>query len=145
MFSKGIDARLFVGAADEALADLTELADVSDVDIPMPVDMADTTTRAGRGWKSQTPTTGDIEITFTLKHSDDTQTQLLLTAARSRSKIALAALSGELATTGSEGPYGHFVVSSLTRNEQNSGVIEYAVSLVLQEFLEWIEDGAEAV
>lgn len=72
-------------------------------------------------------TDGTVEFEMLVDKSNS-EYSILSTAFFAKSEIAIMALDGDKATTGSEGIAGNFVLTNFTRNEQDQEAITYSVT-----------------
>lgn len=134
----GDQAKLYYHAtAATALLSMTELSAVKDVNVGGTRGLADITTRANSGWRSQAPTLGDLTITFTLLWSESTAAIAIKDAFTNRTTLDFAALTGPRDVAGHEGPRGTFFISEFTRDEPLEDGITYSVTAVMKTFIDW--------
>lgn len=144
-FELGMNGKLYEGAEDAALADMSEVTNARDVTVTLDTGEADVTTRGNSGWRATTATLRGCTIEFeAVWKSDDTVMEAIRDAYLGGNLLAFAALTGAVDTAGSEGPKGNFAISNFSRSEALEEAIMLNVTLTLAEFDEWVEDGVEA-
>ena len=141
----GMDAKLYEGAADAALAALTEVDNVKDVTVSLETGEADVTTRGNSGWRATASTLKDCTVEFTMQWKPgDTAFEAIKNAFLDSTTVRLAPLTGARGAENSEGPFGNYSITNFSRNEPLEESITVSVTAKLAEFEEWIEDGVEA-
>ena len=146
VWKMGKDAKAFQGAADGALATLAEIPDISDLTLTLDSTEANVSTRGGKGWAGTMQGLKSCSAEFDmLCNPGDTVYEAIRDAYLNGGHLAMAFLTGPLATAGSEGPKGDFSVTQFTRAEQLAEGITHSVVCKMTVFDEWIEDGAAAV
>ncbi|MGI6273728.1 MAG: phage tail tube protein [Anaerohalosphaeraceae bacterium] len=137
-FILGMNAKLYQGAAGVAVADMTENGNVKDVTLNLEAGEADVTTRANSGWRATAPTLRECTCEFEMIWKPgDTQFQAIKTAFLTAATIALAVLTGDKATAGSEGPAGDWSITNFSRNEALEEAVTVSVTAKLASFTEW--------
>jgi hypothetical protein len=113
-----------------APSNLDEIVNVKDLSLSLSTDKADVTTRGNNGWKATEPTLKDGTINFQMVFdSSDADFTALQRAFLNNTVIALAALSGDKATVGSQGLWADFKVSNFTKSENLTEAQMYDVEL----------------
>jgi len=139
-FILGMNAKIYQGPAGTDLATLTEMANVKDVTLNLEAGEADVTTRANQGWRATAPTlrecTAEFEMLWKL---GDAGFDAIKTAFLTSATLALAVLTGEKATSGTEGPRGDFSITNFSRNEPLEEGVTVSVTAKLAKFTEWVE------
>ena len=141
----GRNAKLYADAsADETLANLTEIPDVSDVDLSMDSTVDDTTTRADAGWDTEAQASRMLSVTGTVVFTvGDAAVNLLRTSYLAGSTITVAALTGAFGVAGSEGPRFNGVVTKWMRNEPGKGAVKISFEIKIKGFLAYeVEAGS---
>ncbi|MCC7350215.1 MAG: hypothetical protein IT446_06565 [Phycisphaerales bacterium] len=139
-FLLGMNAKIYQGAADAALSTLTEMSNVRDVTLTMEAGEADVTTRANSGWRATAPTLRECTAEFEmLWKPGDAGFDAIKTAFLSAGTLRLAILTGEKATTGSEGPLGNFSITNFSRSEPLEEGVTVSVTAKLAKFDSWVE------
>lgn len=134
MGKTGLNFKLYAGAAGTAAASLTEVTIARDVTVNHSAGTADMSTR-GKKYRVQDVTLNELTIDFELLYEEgDAQYELIRDAYHAQDPIALAALSGPVATTGSEGPYGDFKITNFSRSEPLEDGATISVTAVLYDF-----------
>lgn len=138
-FPLGAKAKLYYGEAGVALSNLTELDNVKDVTVNMDKGSADTTTRANQGFRSETPTLKEVQIECEIQFKiNDAAYSALRNAWLNDTPLRLAALTGDRATTGSEGPMGDFGIKTFNRSEPLEDTIKVSVTATLMVWDSWV-------
>ena len=141
----GMDAKLYEGAADAALAALTEVDNVKDVTVSLETGEADVTTRGNSGWRATASTLKGCTVEFTMQWKPgDTAFEAIKDAFLASTTVRLAPLTGARGAEYCEGPFGNYSITNFSRNEPLEESITVSVTAKLSEFEEWITDGAEA-
>jgi len=139
-FLLGMNAKIYQGAAGAALVDLTEMDNVKDVSLTLEAGEADVTTRANQGWRATAPTLRECTAEFEmLWKPGDAGFEAIKTAYLSSDTLRLAVLTGEKATSGTEGPLGDFSITNFSRNEPLEEAVMVSVTAKLAEFDQWVE------
>lgn len=141
----GMNAKLFAAAAGTALASCVEVDNVKDVSLSLEAGEADVTTRANSGWRAVAATLREASVDFEMvwKANDTTGFDLFQTAYLTGLNVSMAVLSGDLSTSGSDGPYGDWSVTNFSRSEPLEGAITASVACKMAAWDAWISDGAE--
>lgn len=143
-FRLGMNAKVFMGAEDAALAILDELSNVKDVTLDVTTGEADVTTRANSGWSATAPTLKAATATFQMQWKPtDALYDTIRTAFLTEGLLSMAFLTGALSTADSDGPYGNWGITGWSRSEPLEGAIVVDVTAKLAAFDAWIKDGAE--
>jgi len=139
-FILGMNAKIYQGPAGTDLATLTEMANVKDVTLSLEAGEADVTTRANQGWRATAPTLRECTAEFEmLWKPGDAGFDAIKTAFLTSATLALAVLTGEKATSGTEGPRGDFSITNFSRNEPLEEGVTVSVTAKLAKFTEWVE------
>ena len=139
-FLLGMNAKIYQGAAGADLATLTEMSNVKDVTLNLEAGEADVTTRANQGWRATAPTLRECTAEFEmLWKPGDTGFEAVKTAFLTAGTIALAVLTGDKATSGTEGPRGDFSITNFSRNEPLEEGVTVSITAKLAVFAEWVE------
>ncbi len=139
-FVLGMNAKVYQGAAGVDLASQNEITNVKDVTLNLEAGEADVTTRANGGWRGTAATLRDCTVEFEMLYEPgNTQYEAMKTAFLSSGTVALAALTGEKATSGSEGPRGDFSITNFSRSEPLEEGVMVSVTAKLAKFEEWVE------
>lgn len=139
-FILGMNAKIYQGPTGTDLTTLTEMSNVKDVTLTLEAGEADVTTRANQGWRATAPTLRECTAEFEmLWKQGDTGFDAIKTAFLTSSTIALAVLTGEKATSGTEGPRGDFSITNFSRNEPLEEGVTVSVTAKLATFAEWVE------
>ena len=139
----GKDCKVYYGAADTALASLTELTVVRSVSLSGETGEADVTTRAAAGWRLLAPTlrslSADIEVLF---KPGDAGYEYLRGAWVAGTAIALAILTGAKDAATSEGPRGNWGIFNFSRTEELEEGVVVSFTAKLTEYAEWVDAGS---
>jgi len=139
-FLLGMNAKIYQGPEGSALGALTEADNVKDVTLTLEAGEADVTTRANQGWRATAPALRDCSAEFEmLWKPGDPAFEAIKTAYLSSTPLRLAVLTGEAATSGTEGPLGDFSITNFSRNEPLEEAVMVSVTAKLAEFEEWVE------
>ena len=139
-FLLGMNAKVYQGPAGTALGSLTEMDNVKDVSLTLEAGEADVTTRANQGWRATAPTLRECTAEFEmLWKPGDPGFEAIKTAFLSSAPLRLAVLTGESATSGTEGPLGDFSITNFSRNEPLEEAVMVSVTAKLAEFDQWVE------
>ncbi len=139
-FLLGKDAKLYFGASGATYSAMTEIANVRDLTLDLSAGEADVTTRGNFGWKATAATLRECTATFDmLWKPSDPAFAAIRNAFLNSTKIALAVLSDDRATTGAEGPEGDFSITQFSRNEPMAEGVTVSVTAKLATFRQWVE------
>jgi len=139
-FILGMNAKIYQGPTGTDLASLTEMSNVKDVTLNLEAGEADVTTRANQGWRATAPTLRECTAEFEmLWKPGDAGFDAIKTAFLTSATLALAVLTGEKATSGTEGPRGDFSITNFSRNEALEEGVTVSVTAKLAKFTEWVE------
>lgn len=104
--------------ATGAAPDLVEITNVRDATINLETGEADTTTRGNSGWRSTEATLRDGSVEFEMVwDSSDAAFTAIKNAYFNATTIALAALTGDSATAGSEGLWADFSITNFSQTQ----------------------------
>ena len=139
-FILGMNAKIYQGPTGTDLATLAEMSNVKDVTLNLEAGEADVTTRANQGWRATAPTLRECTAEFEmLWKPGDAGFDAIKTAFLTSATIALAVLTGDKATSGTEGPRGDFSITNFSRNEPLEEGVTVSVTAKLATFAEWVE------
>jgi predicted secreted protein len=122
----GMDCKLYYAAsnladvqdATIAAATWVEVTNVVDVTLNLEKGEADVTTRSSGGWRAALGTLKEGSIEFEMRwNTGDAFFTAIKTAWLAGTYIAIAAMDGAVATTGSTGLVGNFSVIGFSRSE----------------------------
>ena len=136
----GMTAALYVRAATgetptTLVGDL--LDDVGDVTMNTSSGLADVTSRANSGWRSQCATLRDLSVDITYKYKGvDTQLTALRTAYFTSALVDASILTAKAGAY--EGLVGRFAVTSFGLGQPLEEGQEFTISLTLNDFGAWI-------
>lgn len=105
-----------------APGNLTEMSKLTDVTMNLEKNEVDVSTRGNNGWEAilSALRKASCELKFVYDTSDTTQ-QTILSAWLTDANVALALLDGASSTTGTQGLWADFTVSSVTKEEGKDG------------------------
>lgn len=139
MSELGINAKIYFGDADAALSAQTEMDNVTDVDLEMIANEADTSTRANSGWATSRATMKEATLSFDMMfESGDAGFTAIRTAYLGGTTLALTPLTGDKDVANNEGPRGNWSITTFTRTEPLQEVIKYSITAKMSEFAEWV-------
>jgi hypothetical protein len=146
----GLDAKLYrsaslLAAADAAAANgatWLEVEAVKDITLDVSSGEADVSSRTST-WKEYRSTLKDasLEVTMPVKPGD-TDFAAIRDAWVARTPIALAVMSGPIATTGEEGAVGNWTVVSLSREEPLEDAQMYSLTIRPASQMQWFVKAA---
>lgn len=126
----GYQCKLYFDTASYASPVWSEVTNCRDATLNLEVADADVTTRGNNGWKATIPTLKDASIDFgMIMDSTDTNFTTVRQAFINGTPIYVAAMTGGIAVTGSEGLWALMMVSKFTRNEQLTEAVTFDVTL----------------
>jgi len=144
-FKLGMNGKLYYSAspAGAAATFTTELKKVKDVDINMPKDDTDVTTRDNEGWHQTLSTLRNCEITFDMPIDTADAGYAAVRAAwlANGGTIGIAALTGPKDEAGTEGIVGDFTVSDFSIGQPLTEAQTAHVVLKIFKFKEWYVKG----
>jgi hypothetical protein len=115
-----------------------EIDNVRDLTLNLETGEADITTRANNGWRATAATLKDGSIEFEmLWDTGDAAFEALKEAWASSGEIALAAMDGPIAESGSEGLAGNFTVTNFSRSEPLEEGVTVSVTVKPSSFTQW--------
>jgi len=133
---------LLTGEAGGEPGDLTwnEIDNVRDLTLNLETGEADVTTRGNAGWRATATTLKDGSIEFEMVwETGDAAFDAIKDAWLNDSEIALAAMDGDIATTGSEGLVSNFVITNFSRSEPLEEGVTVSVTAKPSSHTEWYE------
>ncbi len=134
----GMNAKIYQGVAGAALIALTEMDNVRDVTVTLEAGEADITTRANSGWRATAPTLKECNLEFEMVwQPGDTGFDAVKTAYLTNTTICLAALDGDRAVSGNQGPRGDFSITNFSRSEALEEAITVSVTAKLAVYHDW--------
>ena len=103
-YKLGVDAKLYLNTGTFAAPVWSEVTNARDVTVPLEASEADASRRGGGGFKEYLPGLIDAGIEFDLLYdSADPNFATLRTAFFARAPIDVAAVDGDITTTGTQG------------------------------------------
>ncbi len=140
-FLLGVNAKLYRGAEDTALAALTLCDNVADLTLNLPKGTWDATTRKNAGYTSDPGALKSVAVEFTMVFEPgEADYEAMRDAYLDNSRLCLAILTGENDAE-AEGPRGNFEVVNFVRNEPIAGGITINVTCNMVEFIEYVDEG----
>ncbi|MFO7958997.1 MAG: phage tail tube protein [Candidatus Brocadiia bacterium] len=117
-----------------------EVGNVRDLTLNLETGEADVTTRANNGWRATAATLKDGSLEFEmLWDTGDAAFAALKDAWAGGGEIALAAMDGDIQTSGNEGLAGNFSVTNFSRNEPLEEGVTVSVTVKPSSQTEWYE------
>lgn len=117
-----------------------EADNVRDLTLNLETGEADVTTRANNGWRATAATLKDGSLEFEmLWDTGDAAFAALKDAWAGSDEIALAAMDGDIDTSGNEGLAGNFSVTNFSRNEPLEEGVTVNVTVKPSSQTEWYE------
>ena len=140
----GMEAKLYFDATPLADgpsgATWTELTLAKDVTLNLDAGESDVTTRGNAGWRATRAALRAGSIEFELAwDASDTGLEAIRDAYLGGNEIALAAMDGNVATVGSEGLAGNFVITAFNRGEPLEDAITVSVTAKPSSKTQWYE------
>jgi len=148
MAKRGMDCKfyysdtLLTGQAGGLPSDLTwnEVSNVRDLTINLETGEADVTTRANNGWRQTLGTLKDGSLEFEMVwDSSDAAFTALKDAWLNGTEIALAAMDGDIQTSGNQGLVSNFSVTNFSRSEPLEEGVTVSVTVKPSSYTEWYE------
>lgn len=137
----GTDCVVYYGNAQAASGSLVELQGIRNVSLNQTGSEADLTVRGSR-WKRTAITMNDISVDIELLYEkENVGLAKLRDAYLAGSGVELAILTGDIATSGTEGPKGEFRVASFNRGEGTENPVTVSVGCRLYDFDTYLEIG----
>ena len=134
------DTLLDGGANTPDTVSWNEISNVRDLTLNLETGEADITTRASSGWRATAATLKDGSIEFEmLWDTGDSAFDAIRNAWSGGSEIALAAMDGDVATSGSEGLVGNFTVTNFSRSEPLEEGVTVSVTVKPSSQTQWYE------
>jgi len=143
-FVLGMDCKLYFDPAPLAGAPSTgtwtELTNAKDVTVNLETGEADITTRANSGWRATAATLKDGSIEFEMVwRPGDAGFDAIQTAWANSAEIALAAMDGDITTSGNQGLAGNFTVTNFSRSEPLEEAVTVSITLKPSSYTTWYE------
>ena len=143
-FVLGMDCKLYFDSTPLAGAPSTgtwtELTNAKDVTVNLETGEADITTRANSGWRATAATLKDGSIEFEMVwRPGDAGFDAIQTAWANSAEIALAAMDGDITTSGNQGLAGNFTVTNFSRSEPLEEAVTVSVTLKPSSYTTWYE------
>ena len=121
-----------------ALATWVEIANIKDLTLSGESGEADVTTRAAVDWRQTLATFKEGGLEFEMMwEPGDAAFEAMLTAWLTNGQIALAAMDGDIAASGSQGLVSNFSVPKFTRNEPLEEGVTASVTVKPASQTEW--------
>jgi len=140
----GMDCKLYYDstplAGPPSGGSWTEMPNAKDVTLNLETGEADITTRANNGWRATAATLKDGSIEFEmLWDPNDAGFTAIQTAWANAAEIAMAAMDGAIATSGSQGLASNFTVTNFSRNEPLEEAVTVSVTIKPSSYTTWYE------
>lgn len=130
----GLEMKLYVGDAGTAIGALDEVENCRDVNINGTTGTADGSVR-GKKYRVNETTLGELTLDIEMKYvPGDDEYELMRDAWLDKEPIALAALSGPNDESGSEGPYGDWIITSFGRPEPLEDIVVVNITAELHDY-----------
>ena len=141
-YKLGMDCKLYYDSTPLAGAPSTgtwtEMSNTKDVTLNLETGEADITTRANSGWRATAATLKDGSIEFEmLWDPNDAGFAALQTAWANSAEIALAAMDGDIITSGSQGLASNFTVTNFSRSEPLEEAVTVSVTVKPSSYTAW--------
>ena len=118
----------------------SEIDDIKDLTLNLETGEADVTTRGNNGWRATLATLKDGSIEFEmLWDTADAGFSALQTAWANGDEIALAAMDGDISTSGNEGLAGNFTITNFSRSEPLEEGVSVSVTAKPSSETDWYE------
>jgi hypothetical protein len=118
----------------------TEQSNVKDLTLNLETGEADATTRGNNGWRATLATLKEGSIEFEmLWDSADSGFTAIKDAWLNSAEIAMAAMDGDIATSGNQGLASNFTVTNFSRNEPLEEAITVNVTVKPSSQTDWYE------
>ena len=141
-FILGMNAKLYIGAADTYLDSMVVIGNVKDLTLALEAAEADITTRENQGWRATAATLKSATATFQMIWKPgDANFELIKAAFLASGTVAMAVLDNVYTATPSDGPVGNWAISNFSRNEELEDAIRVDVTAKLSKFHHWHKDG----
>ena len=141
-FILGMNAKAYVETSSTGLANLTEMSNVTNVQLSLSAGEADVTTRANSGWRATAATLREATATFDMVwKTDDAGFSAIKTAFLTSDTLEMAFLTGAVAVADSEGPYGTWSITGFDEGQPLEEAITVSVTCKLATFTEWVTEG----
>jgi len=132
-------AQAMTGETGPGQATWTELTNAREVTMTLEASEADVSSRAN-GWKATRAALRDATLEFELLwDGEDQAIQALRDAYLNGTKIALAAMDGDISAEGSQGFVANFYITGFTRNEPMEEGVTVSVTAKPCEKQQWYE------
>jgi len=146
-FKLGMDAVMYISdtlldgsTTTPSTATWTEQSNVKDLTLNLDTGEADATTRGNNGWRATLATLKEGSIEFEMVW--DTQSSgftAIKDAWLNSNEIAMAAMDGDIATSGNQGLASNFTVTNFSRNEPLEEAITVNVTVKPSSRTDWYE------
>lgn len=138
----GRNAKLYYGAIDDELSELSVAASVADVTVNVADSDIDATTRGDEAYAVTEDGHNEISVDCEVQFDKDDEFYAALELAYiNKTKLQIAALSGVYNAAGTRGPRGVFRVAKLNHKQPLKDKISVEVTLKLSVWTEWIMVG----
>ena len=140
--TRGTDCKLYYDATplagDPSTGNWTEMDNVRDLNQNLETGEADATTRGNNGWEATAATLKNGEISFQMFwDTADAAFTAIQEAWAQAKEIAIAAMDGAIASSGSQGLAGNFSVTNFSRSEPLRELVTVDVTLKPSSYTTW--------
>lgn len=126
----GLDAKLYQGGNDFSSPTWVEIGNARDVTLNLEKGTADITTRSNNGWRAVIGTLKDGNVEFQMVwDTSDASFTVIQQAFLNNDQVAIAAMDGGIAVSGSQGLQASMEVITFSRNEPLEEALTVDVSL----------------
>jgi len=147
MFKLGMDAVLYYSdtkldgsTTTPSTATWNEQSNVKDLTLNLETGEADATTRGNNGWRATLATLKEGSIEFEMVwDTQDAAFTAIKDAWLNSSELAMAAMDGDIATSGNQGLVSNFTVTNFSRNEPLEEAITVNVTVKPSSQTDWYE------
>ena len=137
-FILGMNAKLYIGAADAALESMAVIGNVKNLTLALEAAEADISTRENQGWRAMAATLKSASATFQMIWKPgDANFDLIKAAFLSSGTVAMAVLDDLYTAENSDGPVGNWAISNFSRNEELEDAIRVDVTAKLSKYHHW--------
>ena len=146
-FKLGMDAVLYYSdtkldgsTTTPSTATWNEQSNVKDLTLNLETGEADATTRGNNGWRATLATLKEGSIEFEMVwDTQDTAFTAIKDAWLNSTELAMAAMDGDIATSGNQGLVSNFTVTNFSRNEPLEEAITVNVTVKPSSQTDWYE------
>ena len=137
-FVLGMNAKLYHGAEDAAIAAMSVADNVRDLTLNMEAGEADVTTRGNSGWRGTAATLKEATLEFEMVWDDaDTFFAAIKAAYLANTLIGMCPMTGLSTVAGTQGPRANWSITNFSRSEPLEEAIIVSVTAKLADYLAW--------